>query len=56
MKIFSKVIRKRSEEAKSGKKSDKIDLLQAFIDMRYRDGTGLSDDEISGMNTDMWWW
>ncbi len=49
--IFSKVIKKRAEEAKSGKKSDKTDLLQAFIDMRYRDGTRLTDDQIAGMNT-----
>ncbi len=52
--ILSKVIKKRLEEEKSGKKTDKTDLLQAFIDMRYRDGTRLTDDQVAGASTDMW--
>ncbi len=50
VKIFSKVIRQRAEEKKKGIISDKTDLLQSFIDMRHRDGTGLTDDQVSGKN------
>jgi len=43
-KIFSKIINNRRDSGQS-----EPDVLQAFIDARYKNGTGLSDDEITGM-------
>lgn len=45
--IFSKVIKARKE--KGGDTSENTDILQVFIDMVYKDGTKLSDDETVGL-------
>lgn len=46
VKIFSGVIaeRRRAEDT-----SDNTDILQVFIDMKYKDGTSLTDDEVTGL-------
>ena len=45
--IFSKVIKARRE--RGGDTSESTDILQVFIDLVYKDGTTLSDDEITGL-------
>eukprot|EP00976_Prorocentrum_cordatum_P105838 1194338-Prorocentrum_minimum.AAC.4 len=42
--IFSKIINNRRASGQT-----EPDVLQAFIDARYKNGTGLTDDEITGM-------
>lgn len=45
--IFSKIIEQRR---KSGDTAEsRTDLLQVFIDMRYKDGEGLTNDQIVGL-------
>lgn len=46
--IFSKVIQKRREDTTT-KPEDRTDLLQLYIDFKYRDGEKLTDDQIVGM-------
>lgn len=46
--IFTKVIDTRRKNT-TIKPEDRTDLLQLFIDFKYRDGTGLSDDQVVGM-------
>jgi sterol 14alpha-demethylase len=46
--IFSKVIQKRRDDTTT-KPEDRTDLLQLFIDFKYRDGEGLSNDQVVGM-------
>jgi sterol 14-demethylase len=43
-KIFTKIIRARKDSGKS-----EPDVLQAFIDARYKDGRTLTEDQITGM-------
>jgi sterol 14-demethylase len=45
--IFSKVIKER--RAKAGDTSESTDILQVFMDIEYKDGTTLKDDEIVGL-------
>jgi len=45
--IFSKVIRQRRE--KGGDGSENTDILQVFMDLKYKDGSVLTDDEIVGL-------
>ena len=45
--IFTKVIKSRKE--KGGDTSQNTDILQVFIDMVYRDGSKLTDDETVGL-------
>jgi sterol 14-demethylase len=45
--IFSKVIQARREKGVDS--SENTDILQIFIDMEYKDGTKLSNDEIVGL-------
>eukprot|EP00607_Mallomonas_marina_P009315 CAMPEP_0182417958 /NCGR_PEP_ID=MMETSP1167-20130531/2417_1 /TAXON_ID=2988 /ORGANISM="Mallomonas Sp, Strain CCMP3275" /LENGTH=459 /DNA_ID=CAMNT_0024591869 /DNA_START=172 /DNA_END=1551 /DNA_ORIENTATION=- len=47
VKIFSKVIKDR--RAKCGNTDDFTDILQVFIDLEYKDGSRLIDDEIVGL-------
>ena len=47
LEIFGKVIRAR--KLKGVDSSESTDILQIFIDMQYKDGTKLSDDEIVGL-------
>ena len=46
VKIFSKVIAARRLRSDT---SDNTDILQVFIDMKYKDGTALSDEEVVGL-------
>ena len=46
VKIFSKVIQARRAKKDT---ADATDILQVFIDMKYKDGTTLSDDEVVGL-------
>lgn len=46
--IFTKVIEKRRNDT-TVKPEDRTDLLQLFIDFKYRDGSGLTDDQVVGM-------
>ena len=45
--IFSKVIRERRESKQDS--SERVDILQVFIDLKYKDGSVLSDEEIVGL-------
>jgi sterol 14alpha-demethylase len=45
--IFSKVIRARREKGVDSSKS--TDILQVFMDLKYRDGTVPTEDEIVGL-------
>lgn len=45
--IFSKVIKNRKEMG--GDSSERTDILQVFIDMVYKDGSKLTDDETVGL-------
>ena len=45
--IFSKVIKSRKESG--GDTSQNTDILQVFIDMVYKDGSKLTDDETVGL-------
>lgn len=45
--IFSRVIKER--RAKGGDTSESTDILQVFMDLVYKDGSTLSDDEIVGL-------
>jgi sterol 14-demethylase len=44
--LFSKVIKARREKEDT---SDHTDILQSFIEFQYKDGTRLTDDEITGL-------
>jgi sterol 14-demethylase len=44
--IFSKVIRARRAETV---KQERTDILQVFMDMRYKDGSVLTEDQIVGL-------
>ena len=44
--IFSDVIKSRRAK---GPNPDATDILQSFIDMNYKDGTNLTDDQITGL-------
>ena len=46
VKIFSKVIQERRKRTDT---ADATDILQVFIDMKYKDGTTLTDDEVVGL-------
>jgi sterol 14-demethylase len=46
VKIFSKVIQERRKRTDT---ADATDILQVFIDMKYKDGTMLTDDEVVGL-------
>ena len=46
--IFSKVIERRRADT-TVKPEDRTDLLQLFIDFKYRDGDCLTDDQIVGL-------
>lgn len=45
--LFAKVIRMRREEGYDSSKN--TDILQVFMDLKYKDGTGLTEDEIAGL-------
>lgn len=48
--LFSKVIQsRRAAEAKGADLSGNTDLLQAFMDFKYKDGTRLTNDQIAGL-------
>lgn len=47
VKIFSKVIRERRE--KNIDENNTTDILQIFINMKYKDGSQLTDDQIVGL-------
>ncbi len=46
VKIFSGVIAARRLKTDT---ADSTDILQVFIDMKYKDGTQLTDDEVTGL-------
>ena len=48
VRIFTTVIEKRRNDT-TIKPEDRTDLLQLFIDFKYRDGERLNDDQIVGM-------
>ena len=45
--IFSKVIDER--RASKADSTERVDILQVFIDLKYKDGSVLADDEIVGL-------
>ena len=47
--IFSKVIKARREKFKGAVQTDSTDILQVFIDLKYKDGSNVTDDEIVGL-------
>merc|ERR1711988_1639317 len=48
--IFSKVIRTRREKIAKGEyQGDRTDVLQVFMDLKYKDKTTLTEDEIVGL-------
>lgn len=48
--LFSKVIKQRRSESKEVTiAADRTDILQVFMETKYKDGTPLSDDEITGL-------
>lgn len=48
--LLSKVIKNRRAEQASGvSTTEKTDLLQVFVDMKYKDGTTNTDDQIVGL-------
>lgn len=47
IKIFSKVIRDRRAKGDTGE--DRTDILQVFMDLEYKEGGRLSDEEIVGL-------
>merc|ERR1711998_771366 len=47
--LFTKVIRARREKQKGRDTSDNTDILQVFMDMKYKDGSVLTEDEIVGL-------
>eukprot|EP01038_Epipyxis_sp_PR26KG_P007880 gene7880-10696_t len=49
VKIFSQVIRKRKESGITCDSAGSTDLLQVFIDMVYKDGTTLNDEQVVGL-------
>mmetsp|Transcript_2616 Transcript_2616/g.2594 ORF Transcript_2616/g.2594 Transcript_2616/m.2594 type:complete len:482 (-) Transcript_2616:95-1540(-) len=48
VRIFSKVIRERREKGSEGA-AERTDLLQVFMDLEYKEGGGLTDDQIVGL-------
>jgi len=46
--LFSKVIKNRRDNP-NGKHSDGTDILTIFQDIKYKDGTPITDDEITGL-------
>mmetsp|Transcript_2259 Transcript_2259/g.3254 ORF Transcript_2259/g.3254 Transcript_2259/m.3254 type:complete len:484 (+) Transcript_2259:39-1490(+) len=46
VKLFSKVIAERRENPN---KTDGLDLLQNFIDIKYKDGTIITDEQVTGL-------
>ncbi|KAJ1453592.1 obtusifoliol 14-alpha demethylase [Pelagophyceae sp. CCMP2097] len=49
VRLFSKVIASRRKELESGSGPERIDILQVFVEMTYKDGSKPSDDEITGL-------
>lgn len=47
--LFSNVIRTRREKQEGEDTSDNTDILQVFMDMKYKDGSVLTEDEIVGL-------
>lgn len=48
--IFSKVIRNRREKIAKGEyQGDRTDILQVFMDLKYKDKSTLTEDEIVGL-------
>jgi sterol 14-demethylase len=47
--LFSKVIRTRRENQKGKDASENTDILQVFMDLKYKDGSVLNEDEIVGL-------
>ena len=47
--LFSKVIRSRREKQNGNDTSDNTDILQVFMDLKYKDGSALTEDEIVGL-------
>lgn len=45
--LFAKVIRLRRQEGYDS--SNNTDILQVFMDLKYKDGTGLTEGEIAGL-------
>lgn len=45
--LFAKVIKLRREEGYDSSKN--TDILQVFMDLKYKDGTSLTEDEIAGL-------
>lgn len=45
--IFSKVIKERRSQGEKCK--DNTDILQVFIDLKYKDGTNVTDEEVAGL-------
>ncbi|KAM3572425.1 hypothetical protein VYU27_005554 [Nannochloropsis oceanica] len=48
VKLFSKVIRKRREEGRE-EAEGRTDILQVFMDIEYKDGSKITDDEVTGL-------
>jgi len=48
VKLFSKVITKRREEGKE-EAEGRTDILQVFMDIEYKDGSKITDDEVTGL-------
>mmetsp|Transcript_11475 Transcript_11475/g.14215 ORF Transcript_11475/g.14215 Transcript_11475/m.14215 type:complete len:391 (+) Transcript_11475:476-1648(+) len=46
--LFSKVIKERRADG-GGKGSDGTDILSIFMDIKYKDGRPITDDEITGL-------
>jgi sterol 14-demethylase len=47
VRLFTKVIQKRREEPEKYKDSE--DILSLFMDIKYKDGTRISEDEVTGL-------
>ena len=48
--LFSGVIKKRRAESEEDRaKANRTDILQVFMETKYKDGTPLSDDEVTGL-------
>jgi len=47
VRLFSKIIKKRRENPKSG--GDGLDLLSNFMKIKYKDGSKITDEQITGL-------
>lgn len=47
--IFGKVIEKRRAKQQAGQVLEGTDILQVFVDLKYKDGSTLSVDEVVGL-------